>query len=491
MPFGSASCRLEKANRQLVTGDMRTSRRNRILSFVRVRPVVTDDNDSSKASRTMPAICTSVDPDGQTVVLQSNMHDHKSFRCDHAFRSISSQEDVYMHSIKDFVKKMDQDLVVLAYGTTGSGKTYTMFNESSLKKVSPSSSSGVGEKSDGLAFQALRDLFSLKERLIEQNITITLSFCQLYQEKFYDLFQEGTSVGLSLRENASGTFVEGLKEASVQTAGDACLLVETGLSNRIKRKTSQNVNSSRSHAILSIRVRRAQGRPTLLRFCDLAGSERLKPSAKKSTMAESASINKSISSLATVVAKLSDASGKDSRFVPFRDSKLTRLLASSLKGGARVAVIANVSPLKTSYEGTVSTLMFARKAMTVVQLPPPPLRESRPAQPVVQRGGELYSTTHPYVLSDTEPSTQIRDSSGTIENSAVRRLSARRLKLPSRPQKEPLLLNAADVSTFMTAAADRHELLSKKLERVSESRQITNEKLLRLLRSYLDDKLEG
>ena len=78
-----------------------------------------------------------------------------------------------------------------------------------------------------------------------------------------------------------------------------------------------------------------------------------------------------------------------------------------------------------------------------------------------------------------------------IENSAVRRLSARRLKLPSRPQKEPLLLNAADVSTFMTAAADRHELLSKKLERVSESRQITNEKLLRLLRSYLDDKLEG
>ena len=91
----------------------------------------------------------------RTIVLQSNMHDHKSFRCDHAFRSTASQEDIYTYSIKDYVKEMGQDLVVLAYGTTGSGKTYTMFNESSLNK-SYSSSPRAGGKSDGLAFQALK-----------------------------------------------------------------------------------------------------------------------------------------------------------------------------------------------------------------------------------------------------------------------------------------------------------------------------------------------
>ena len=457
----------------------------------------------------MPAICTSIDPDGQTVVLQSNMHDHKSFRCDNAFRSIASQEEVFTHSIKEHVNKMGQDLVVLAYGTTGSGKTYTMFNESGLKKKESSSSSQsprAGGKSDGLAFQALRDLFVLKEHLVEQNITITLSFCQLYLEKFYDLFREGEpgNMGLDLREDASGAaFVAGLSEVGVETFEDACLWVETGLSSRIRRKTFLNMNSSRSHAILSVRVRRAQGRSTLVRFCDLAGSERLSrgASTKKSTMAESVNINKSISSLATVMTKLSDASGKkDARFVPFRDSKLTRLLAYSLKGGARVAVIATISPLKATYEGTVSTLKFALKAMTVVQLPPPQPRDITKSPPPpststaeVRRekaAGSGKGGANPYILSGEEDES-IRDPDGSVENSVVSRLSARRLKLPSRSLKEPVLLDAAEVNDYVTAAAGRHRMLSDRLEQVGEMRQLVNEQLAKLLSFGLDSPTPG
>lgn len=206
-----------------------------------------------------------------------------------------------------------------------------------------------------------------------KNFTFYCSFLQIYNEKIYDLLQNPTKdKPLNIRENKSnGIFVENLAEYVVQTAQDCFYLLEQGDKNRIVRQTKYNHHSSRSHTIFQLLLEsdKANKRGALkrakLNFCDLAGSEKYdkEVSMVKEHIQEMNMINKSLSTLGKVISALGTTNPSH---IPFRESKLTRILQDSLAVNTRTILIATISPSSDFIEETINTLKFADRAKQVM-----------------------------------------------------------------------------------------------------------------------------
>jgi Kinesin motor domain len=281
-----------------------------------------------------------------------------------------------------------KSLTVFAYGQTSSGKTHTMFGqdwESSAqngtggRKLQQSTaklnSFGSEDDSIGIIPRAVNALFESisaeKSKGIERRVEVYASFLQVYCEKIYDLLTDDLHpVSLSVRQSKiEGIFVEGLTEYSVKTAGDCMALIRRGEKNRKVRKTSMNTKSSRSHTIFQLAIEaedKAKGviKRSKLNLCDLAGSEKIEKQEIKGThLKELTNINLSLTTLGKVIHALSHCSKIPP---PFRDSKLTRLLQTSLGGsGTKCFLIANLSPADKNFEESVATLKFAERAKNV------------------------------------------------------------------------------------------------------------------------------
>ena len=195
---------------------------------------------------------------------------------------------------------------------------------------------------------------------------ILCSFLEIYQEKIMDLL-DPKKKDLQVRESPSkGIFVENLTEESVSSAGDISALLALGERARHASFTRMNATSSRSHSVFIVSVRqtrkeggRKQGK---LNLVDLAGSEKVgKTGASGETLEEAKKINQSLSALGNVINALTE--GK--KHVPFRDSKLTRILQESLEGNTKTTMIVACSPHPFNVEETVSTLRFAQRAKTI------------------------------------------------------------------------------------------------------------------------------
>jgi hypothetical protein len=249
-----------------------------------------------------------------------------------------------------------------AYGQTGSGKTWTLF--------------GDGEKSPGITTLAIKALFDAA-RARAADFLVRMSYLELYNEKLKDLLGEDpTAPSEVLRiidDPMLGTVVHGANEINVTDVAEALELIDHGEAHRAFGSTSMNAHSSRSHVILTMVIEccshdaGAHG-TTVSRFhlVDLAGSERASNTgAKGATLREGAAINKSLSTLSQVIKALSKGKGRALAHVPFRNSKLTRMLQSSLGGNARTTVVCCASPAASNREQTRSTLAFAASAAKV------------------------------------------------------------------------------------------------------------------------------
>jgi hypothetical protein len=217
------------------------------------------------------------------------------------------------------------------------------------------------------------------------DMTISLSFLQLYRETIQDLLTQANGNASSGDENlliredpVKGFYVDGLQEFVVRSYLEAEALINLGLENRAIAPTMMNSTSSRSHTVLTINIeQRVQGdqqnytktlRSKLL-MVDLAGSERVRRTVSKGTrLSEAKSINTSLSALGNVIAALAES---NSSHIPYRDSKLTRLLQDSLGGTAATALIATIGPAAINYGETLSTLLFAQRCMAVKVTPIP------------------------------------------------------------------------------------------------------------------------
>ncbi|KOC65073.1 Osmotic avoidance abnormal protein 3 [Habropoda laboriosa] len=213
----------------------------------------------------------------------------------------------------------------------------------------------------------------------EMRYLALLSYLEIYNERLRDLLQDGMSDLLTLKEDPNrGTYVAGgLREVTVKDAAECARLVEQGDRRRAAAATKMNAASSRSHAVLTLSLETLainddsktentvkRGR---LHLVDLAGSERqARTGATGDRLKEAASINLSLSALGNVISALAAGQG---RHVPYRDSKLTRLLRDSLGGNARTLMIACVSPSDADGEETLSTLRYAARARCIKNKP--------------------------------------------------------------------------------------------------------------------------
>ncbi|CAB0038458.1 unnamed protein product [Trichogramma brassicae] len=252
---------------------------------------------------------------------------------------------------------------VFAYGQTGCGKSHTM---------------------RGFIERALEHLFEATSTASSDTRYLALlTYLEIYNEKLRDLLQpsaEQTENLLHLKEDpVRGTYVAGgLREVTVKDARECARLVEQGDRRRAAAATKMNAASSRSHAVLTISLEAIAIGPEMadassavrrgrLHLVDLAGSERQgRTGATGDRLKEAASINLSLSALGNVISALAAGNG---RHVPYRDSKLTRLLRDSLGGNARTLMIACVSPSDVDAEETLSTLRYAARARCIKNKP--------------------------------------------------------------------------------------------------------------------------
>lgn len=271
---------------------------------------------------------------------------------------------------------------MLAYGQTGSGKTYTM------------GTNYTGEANcGGIIPQVMETIFKKAESLKDDTeFLIRVSFIEIFKEEVFDLLDDPGSVAkaaaparvpIQIRETASGSItLAGVTEAEVKSKEEMALHLARGSSSRATGSTNMNSQSSRSHAIFTISIEQKRTSSSTsekstnndydilsskFHLVDLAGSERAKRTgADGLRLKEGIHINRGLLALGNVISALGDEKKrKEGAFVPYRDSKLTRLLQDSLGGNSKTVMIACISPADSNAEETINTLKYANRARNI------------------------------------------------------------------------------------------------------------------------------
>ncbi|CAD8059350.1 unnamed protein product [Paramecium sonneborni] len=340
--------------------DIQTQQLN-VQVAVRVRPL------SNKELNAKDEYCLKTE-DNRIILPQSG----KIFTFDHVFDQDSNQEDIFGCCVTNLILRCFEgyNSTILAYGQTGSGKTFTM------------GTSGLDQYSEqnewGMIPRAVYFLFDeVEKRKQEQDIIITCSYVELYNEQIIDLLNESTiksNLQPTIREEKDHTIsIQNLTTIAVINPQDMLQILNKGGTHRTTAATQMNLNSSRSHAIFTIyfEINRESEEGSLnakFHFVDLAGSERLKKTmAIGKQMEEGININQSLLVLGNVIKTLSDQ--KKSAHVPYRESKLTRILQDSLGGNSNTYMIACISPSASNYEETINTLKYASRAREIKNKP--------------------------------------------------------------------------------------------------------------------------
>ncbi|KAH9297368.1 hypothetical protein KI387_029050 [Taxus chinensis] len=286
---------------------------------------------------------------------------------DHVFGYDSKNGNIYEIHTKELIEAAVHGFngTVFAYGQTSSGKTYTMQGSS---------------EDPGIIRLAVYNVFQSIQSISDREFLIRVSYMEIYNEEINDLLAPENRK-LQVHENLErGIFVAGLREEIVNSPEQVFELVELGEANRHVGETNMNVRSSRSHTIFRMVIESRDKnaeingnsydkdavRVSVLNLVDLAGSERVaKTGAGGVRLKEGTHINKSLMSLGTVINKLSEGGGKQRGHVPYRDSKLTRILQPALGGNAKTAIICTVAPEEIHTDETRGTLQFASRAKRV------------------------------------------------------------------------------------------------------------------------------
>ncbi|XP_017568337.1 kinesin-like protein KIF21B isoform X8 [Pygocentrus nattereri] len=346
-------------------------------------------------------ICTSVTPGEPQVLLGKD----KAFTYDFVFDIDVQQQQIYSACVHKLIEGCFEgyNATVFAYGQTGSGKTYTMGTGFDVT---------VGEEEQGIIPRAVHQLFQgIQRRRLEAQecgahlpeFKVSAQFLELYNEEILDLFDSardpearGRKSNIKIHEDGSGgIYTSGVTSRLVSSEEELLQCLKLGALSRTTASTQMNAQSSRSHAIFTIHLcqMRVCPQPSLVNgsvnaeengvadgsisqpeyetltakfhFVDLAGSERLKRTGATGERArEGISINCGLLALGNVISALGDQS-KKAGHVPYRDSKLTRLLQDSLGGNSRTVMIACISPSDRDFMETLNTLKYANRARNI------------------------------------------------------------------------------------------------------------------------------
>ncbi|XP_042550857.1 chromosome-associated kinesin KIF4A isoform X1 [Dipodomys spectabilis] len=312
-------------------------------------------------------MCLSFVPGEPQVVVGTD----KSFTYDFVFDPSAEQEEVFNTAVAPLIKGVFKgyNATVLAYGQTGSGKTYSMGGAYTAEQEN--------EPTIGVIPRVIQMLFKEIDKKSDFEFTLKVSYLEIYNEEIWDLLcpSREKASQINIREDPKeGIKIVGLTEKIVVVASDTVFCLEQGNNSRTVASTAMNSQSSRSHAIFTISIEQRKKNDknssfhSKLHLVDLAGSERQKKTkAEGDRLKEGININRGLLCLGNVISALGD--DKKSSFVPYRDSKLTRLLQDSLGGNSHTLMIACVSPADSNLEETLNTLRYADRARKIKNKP--------------------------------------------------------------------------------------------------------------------------
>ncbi|KAL2320882.1 hypothetical protein Fmac_029851 [Flemingia macrophylla] len=365
--------------------------------------------------------------DGETIV-RNEYNPSIAYAYDRVFGPTTTTRQVYDVAAQHVVSGAMEGIngTVFAYGVTSSGKTHTMHGD---------------QRSPGIIPLAVKDAFSIIQETPNREFLLRVSYLEIYNEVVNDLLNPAGQ-NLRIREDAQGTYVEGIKEEVVLSPAHALSLIAAGEEHRHVGSTNFNLLSSRSHTIFTLTIEsspcgeNSEGEAVTLsqlNLIDLAGSESSKAETTGMRRREGSYINKSLLTLGTVISKLTEDKASH---IPYRDSKLTRVLQSSLSGHGRVSLICTVTPSSSSTEETHNTLKFAHRAKYI---------EIRAAQNKIIDEKSLIKKYQQEIQSLKEELEQLKRGIGTVQPKDIgdddiellkQKLEDGQVKLQSRLEEE-------------------------------------------------------
>ncbi|KAL3278714.1 hypothetical protein HHI36_016246 [Cryptolaemus montrouzieri] len=286
----------------------------------------------------------------------------KLFTFDSVYDWNSTQQGLYDETVRPLVSSVldGYNGCVFAYGQTGTGKTYTMEGTKEF------------DEGQGVVPRAFEQIWAHINRTTGLEFLVSVRYLEIYMEEIRDLLKIKHVKTLELREdNGQGVYVTHLHSQTCKSEADMFKAMRIGNHNRTTGATNMNEHSSRSHAIFQIVIEMAEKNSKSvkvgkLNLVDLAGSERQsKTGATGDRLKEATKINKALSSLGNVIYALAE----NSAHIPYRDSKLTRLLQDSLGGNSKTIMIANIGPASMNYDETIITLRYAYRAKSIKNQP--------------------------------------------------------------------------------------------------------------------------
>uniref|UniRef100_A0AAG5D6J0 Kinesin motor domain-containing protein n=1 Tax=Anopheles atroparvus TaxID=41427 RepID=A0AAG5D6J0_ANOAO len=352
-------------------GGSKTKCNQNVQVYVRVRPT----NNREKLIRSQEVVEVVSSRELQLKTSAYDSRTTKKFTFDRAFAPNSKQNEVYQAVVAPYIEEVLSgfNCTVFAYGQTGTGKTFTMVGEEE-----PELSAGWEDDTQtGIIPRAVNHLFD-ELRMTELEFSMRISYLELYNEELCDLLSTDDSVKIRIFDDVQkkgSVIVQGLEEIPVHSKDDVYKLLAKGQERRKTASTLMNAQSSRSHTIFSIIVHIKEngidGEEMLkigkLNLVDLAGSENISKAGNEKGIRtrETVNINQSLLTLGRVITALVEKTPH----IPYRESKLTRLLQESLGGRTKTSIIATVSPGNKDFEETLSTIEYAHRAKNIQNKP--------------------------------------------------------------------------------------------------------------------------
>eukprot|EP00762_Andalucia_godoyi_P004183 ANDGO_06248.mRNA.1 Kinesin-related protein 5 len=297
--------------------------------------------------------------DGVNLECLGNTLQHHQFAFDRIFGMNTNQPEVFEYVGRPCIEDVMQGFngTIFAYGQTGAGKSFSMMGDLHQEEIK-----GIIPRGANLIFRTIDKDTSSTE------YSVKCSYLEIYNETIQDLLDPtGLKKNLKIHESPQkGIYIQDLTEEYVNNEEDIYTLLDIGASNRAVASTNMNLESSRSHTVFIIEVHQKTGdgstKSGRLNLVDLAGSEKVgKTGATGQTLEEAKGINKSLSALGLCINALVEGR----KHVPYRDSKLTRILQDSLGGNTKTTLLCACSPHDDNFEETISTLKFGARAKTI------------------------------------------------------------------------------------------------------------------------------
>ena len=349
-----------------------------ITCYVRCRPLNSRELE-------LNANCIEISKDQKSIKLKNN--NERNYTYDKIFSSETDQKTIFNEIGLPLVKKFlaGYNSTIFAYGQTGAGKTHTIIGPLESLFDDKNENFGLIPNILNFLFEKKEEAINIikestKEKLEKVDYTLTCSCIEIYNEQLIDLLNNNTQFDksdeiLKIREDPKkGMYIENLTEQEINSAKKAKELLISGFKNRHVASTSMNHESSRSHLIytlfLSTKLELGDGilkmRSSRLHLVDLAGSERQKyTNTTGQRIKEAGNINKSLSILGNVINAVIEFNEGKTKFVPFRDSKLTYYLKDSIGGNSKTVIIGNISQSFIQINETQSTLNFIQRAKMI------------------------------------------------------------------------------------------------------------------------------